>query len=538
MILPPDPGAPTVPLGRPAANFRLYVLDEKLEVAPIGVPGEAYIAGEVGVAQCYHARPDLTAERFLPDPFWFRGGRMYRTGDICRYRNDGVLEHLGRIGRQVKVRGMRIELAEIEAVLCEHEAVETCVALAVDDAAGQRILAFVTPQNGEPIIPDELAEHAARFLPRYMVPASIVSVSGIPTTINGKIDRDALLASWREVDTAAMREAVPPSGEGEERLKRIFERVLGREDVSVTDSFFDLGGHSLLVFKLISACAQELHYRPSVPDIFSSPSVRELNAKMSLPGRVSNASLTPLNPAPGKPIIVFIHAASGSALPFYEVAKRLADDFSIFGLQAPDFDQDNHPSTSIKGLAASYIEEVDAVRGLSPVILAGWSMGGCVGLEMARRWRERGVEVAAVLMLDSFVPPGVLATAAERAEARKAIEETDFLGLEGIAEDASEAATRLGHALRANRSAFLDYELIWFDGDVDYLRAVEPFPKTPVKFPAIYSSPDRGWGSHVRSVTAHDIAGNHFNLFAKENAAALADTIRGIAEARLSFSIV
>jgi amino acid adenylation domain-containing protein len=539
MIVPPDPGAPTVPLGRPAANYRLYVLDEALEVTPVGVPGEAYIAGEVGIGQCYYARPEMTAEKFLPDPFGSPGGRMYRTGDICRYRNDGVLEHLGRSGRQVKIRGMRVELAEIEAVLCEHETVESCVVLAVEDQVGQRILAFVVPQDERPVDADELAEYAGRFLPRYMVPASIVSVSKIPTTINGKVDGDALLARWRDVGATVVRETVPPSGESEERMKCVFEQVLGCEGVSVTDSFFNLGGHSLLVFKLISMCVQEFSYRPSVADIFSSPSVRELCARMDSSDRRSDGNLVPLVPTPGKPIIVFIHAASGSALPFFEVAKRLSEDFSTFGLQASEVDDDNRDVTSIENLARSYVEAVDAIRGMSPLIIAGWSMGGCVGLEMVRQWRERGVDVAGLLMLDTLLPPKVLASADVRAEARRTILGIDVLGHEGLApsqpDETSDTIARIERQLDANRLAFLDYEPAWFDGEIDYLRAVEPFPDAR-KLPDTYSLADRGWGPHVRSVAVHDIAGNHFSLVSKEYAAALADTIRNVIEARLSFS--
>lgn len=541
MIIPPDPGAPTVPLGRPAANYRFYVLDEEFEVTPIGVPGEAYLAGDIGIAQYYYNRPELTAERFLPDPFAPSGGRMYRTGDICRYRENGVLEHLGRSGRQVKVRGMRVELAEVEAVMCEHKSVETCIVLAVEDEVGQRLLAFVVPNNDEQIAPRELAEHAGRFLPRYMVPAAIVSISKIPTTINGKVNEAALLERWREAGETVVGDVVPSSGDSEERLKRVFEQVLGREGISVTDSFFNLGGHSLLVFKLISACAQEFHYRPSVADVFSSPSVRELSARMKASDRRPSASLVPLALTPGKPIIIFVHAGSGSALPFFEVAKRLGTDFSAFGLQALEVDDDSRMA-SIESLAASYVEAVDAVRGLSPLIIAGWSMGGCVGLEMVRLWREQGIDVAAILMLDTFAPPKVLASDDARAEARRAILEMDVLRLERDAlsqlDEASDTVARLERILESNRRAFLDYEPSWFDGEIDFLRAVEPFPETGDEFPKTYSLADRGWGPQVRSVEVHDIAGNHFNLIAKENADALADTIRSIAEARLSFSVV
>lgn len=538
MVLQRDDGNPVVPLGRPAANFRLYVLDEDLAPVPIGVPGEVYIGGEVGIAQCYFRRPELTAERFVPDPFAEPGARMYRTGDICRYREDGVLEHLGRSGRQVKVRGMRVELAEIETVLCEHETVVACVVVPLSEG-GQRLIAFVVPRDGRAIAPRDVIEHAARLLPRFMVPYAVVAVSHIPDNVNGKTDRDALLRQWDGTAAPVERELVAPEGEQEQRLLSIFEQILGTSGISVTDSFFELGGHSLLVFKLIAACAQELHVRPTVADVFSAPTVRELAARMSSSPGDPNASLVPLGPKPGKRLLVFVHAASGSVLPFFEVARRL-DDFSTYGLQSPEGDDAAAAAQSVHDLAARYVEAVDAVRGMSPVILAGWSMGGCVALEMAQRWRARGVDVAAVLMLDTWIPPAVLASPAEQAALRRTILDLDVLGLEGFSaeelDETPDAIARLSRVLDRNRVAFLDYDAPWFDGEVDLLRAAEAFPDPTARFPDEYALSDRGWHRRIRGVRVRAIAGNHFTLIAKENAGALASAIREIVDARLAYT--
>lgn len=274
MILPPDTGSPIVPLGRPAANFRLYVLDEELEVAPIGVPGEAYIAGEVGLAHCYHGRPDLTAERFLPDPFGSPGGRMYRTGDICRYRNDGVLEHLGRAGRQIKLRGMRIELAEIEAVICEHRQVEGCSALVVGEKAEQRVVAFVVARGAVPVDPRELTEHAGRFLPSFMVPAAIVAVEKIPTTINGKVDREALIARWRAADPA--RPALVGASKLELAIADRWTRVAGRPPESVSEDFLLSGGDSLRLLQLVGQLSDSTGLNLAITDVFQVRTLQSL----------------------------------------------------------------------------------------------------------------------------------------------------------------------------------------------------------------------------------------------------------------------
>ncbi len=280
MVLGPDPGAPVVPLGRPAANFRLTVLDENLEVVPIGVPGEAYIGGRTGLAQAYWRAPGRTAERFVPDPYGPPGSRMYRTGDLVRYRDDGVLEHLGRIDRQIKIRGLRIEPGEIESVLAAHPAVADCAVIAHGDPA-RLLLAFVVPA-GRTSVNDmdtvAIGEYAARILPDHMRPERIVPVLRIPATVNGKIDKQALLNIWQAI-TDREREIVAPADEVEASLVEIYSRVLGTAPVSVLDNFGQLGGHSLLAFRLLDECMEKLHAQPDVTELLAG-TVRDVAASI------------------------------------------------------------------------------------------------------------------------------------------------------------------------------------------------------------------------------------------------------------------
>ncbi|MFC0527573.1 non-ribosomal peptide synthetase [Phytohabitans kaempferiae] len=273
-VLPVEPDAPVM-VGPPPAHRRAYVLDDNLEPAPVGVPGELFVGGEVGIAQSYHRRPGLTAEKFLPDPYGLPGGRMYRTGDLCRYRADGVLEHLGRIGRQVKIRGMRIELAEIEAVLAEHEDVAQAVVTVVPDKGGE-IAAFVVPAAGRPVPVAELVAHARRLLPAHMVPPTLTLVGEIPTFVHGKIDFGTLLRLERT--PAEPRAVVAPRDGTEAKVAAIYAEVLRRDSVSVTDSFFTLGGHSLLVFTLIEMCEAEFGVTLAVKDVLGALSARQLAA--------------------------------------------------------------------------------------------------------------------------------------------------------------------------------------------------------------------------------------------------------------------
>jgi len=274
-VLPVEPGAPVM-VGRPPAHRRVYVLDDTLAPTPVGVPGELFVGGEVGMADGYHRRPALTAERFLPDPFGPPGERMYRTGDLVRFREDGELEHLGRIGRQVKIRGMRIELAEIEAVLSEQADVASCVVTVPPGGDGE-IAAFVAPQPGGRVAVPALLAHAARQLPAHMLPATVTAVDAIPTFVNGKTDVQALLRLPRTAVTGT-EPHVGPVGTTEVAVAALFAELLERESVSVVESFLTLGGHSLLVLRLLDRVADEHGVELGIREVLGALTVRDLAA--------------------------------------------------------------------------------------------------------------------------------------------------------------------------------------------------------------------------------------------------------------------
>ncbi len=266
------PGA--VPIGRPIANTRLYVLDRHLEPVPVGEAGELYIGG-VGVARGYLKRPGLTAEKFLPDPFGTEpGARLYRTGDLCRWRADGNLEFLGRVDHQVKIRGYRIELGEVEAALLRHPAVRAAVVAARRDTArDQRLVAYLVAKP-EPPAPAELRQFLKGTLPEYMVPSAFVALEALPLTSNGKVDRNALPApppaqAEREAPPIAARNAV------EEVLARVTAEVLGCGAIGVHDNFFELGLDSILSIQIVSRVRQAgLHLSPA--QVFQHQTIAEL----------------------------------------------------------------------------------------------------------------------------------------------------------------------------------------------------------------------------------------------------------------------
>ncbi len=266
-----EPDEPVL-VGTPIANTQFYVLDSHLEPVAVGVPGELHIGGD-GLARGYLNRPTLTAEKFVPSPFATRpGARLYKTGDLVRHRPDGRIEFLGRIDHQVKLRGFRIELGEIEAVLGQHEAVQDCVVLAREDTPGdRRLVAYVVPREGTVSVP-ELRRHLKAKLPDYMVPGEYVLLERLPRTPNGKLDRRALPAPER---TRARTEEdfVAPQTPAEQELARIWTEVLGTDKIGRNDDFFALGGHSLLITKVISRIRKRFEVELPVRTFFESPTV-------------------------------------------------------------------------------------------------------------------------------------------------------------------------------------------------------------------------------------------------------------------------
>jgi acyl-CoA synthetase (AMP-forming)/AMP-acid ligase II len=243
------PGPEPISIGRPIANTQVHVLDQRGLPTPVGIPGELCIGG-AGVALGYHNRPELTSERFVPDPFTTEpGARMYRTGDRARWRADGRLECLGRLDHQVKIRGFRIELGEIESILGSHPAVRQVTVVPRDAAPGDtRLVAYVVYQEGEDLTVSEARRFLRRDLPDYMIPSLVVPLEALPLTANGKVDRLRLPDPYgRAIRTDTPRE--PPAPGAEQSLAEVWQEILQVPEVSADDNFFELGGHSLLALR-------------------------------------------------------------------------------------------------------------------------------------------------------------------------------------------------------------------------------------------------------------------------------------------------
>ncbi|OEC46722.1 non-ribosomal peptide synthetase [Pseudomonas sp. AP42] len=276
-----EEGAGSVPIGSIVGERVAYILDADLALVPQGASGELYIGG-AGLAQGYHQRPGMTAERFVADPFAGKGGRLYRTGDLVRQRADGLVEYLGRIDHQVKIRGFRIELGEIETRLLEHEAVREAVVLALDAPSGKQLVAYLVSDAEHVALRDALRAHLKAQLPDYMVPAHLIVLASMPLTANGKLDRRAL----PEPDPEANRQAyVAPRSELEHNLAAIWCAVLNVEQVGLDDNFFELGGDSILSIQVVSRARQAgIHFSPR--DLFQHQTVQSLAAVATRSERV------------------------------------------------------------------------------------------------------------------------------------------------------------------------------------------------------------------------------------------------------------
>ena len=271
----------TVPVGRPLDNVRVYLLDEFLQPVPVGVPGEIYIGGP-GVARGYLDRPDITAERFLPDLFALEAGsRMYRTGDLARWLPDGNIEYLGRVDFQVKIRGFRVELGEIDNLLLRHPAVENAITVALTDApGGPRLVAYVVPKIGESLTAGELRAFVEKDLPDYMVPSYFMIMEELPLSPNGKVDRKRLPVPSADRPELATDYA-PPRNETERQIAAIWQEVLGIDRVGIHDNFFELGGHSLLLAKVNDKLEATFHQSFNMVDLFRYPTIAYLAEHLS-----------------------------------------------------------------------------------------------------------------------------------------------------------------------------------------------------------------------------------------------------------------
>jgi aspartate racemase len=394
-----------LPIGRPIANTRAYVLDLDLQPVPVGMTGELYIGG-IGVSRGYLNRPDLTAEKFIPDPFSHESGaRLYKTGDIVRYRPDGNIEFVGRIDDQVKIQGFRVEPGEIEAVLAQHPDVQEVVALARQDTLEQKYLvAYVIPNQEATLSMSDLRAFLKSKLPEYMMPSAFMLLDALPMTPNGKVDRRALpVPDQTRSELGAT--FVPPRSHLELQLSHIWEAVLNIRPISLTDDFFDLGGHSLLAVRLTGQIREQFGRDLPLATLFEASTIAQLaDVLRQESDAMPRSTLVTIQPNGSKPPFFCVHAIGGEVLNFIDLARHLGPDQPFYGLQAPSSQDAHDDDTSIEKMAAYYLDVIQEVQPEGPYLLGGLCAGGVIALEMAQQLHQRGGDVALLVLLDTWSP--------------------------------------------------------------------------------------------------------------------------------------
>ncbi len=567
-----------VPIGRPIRNVQTLILDRNRQLAPVGVSGELYVGG-LGLGTGYYKRPQLTAERFFAHPLASdSGGRLYRTGDVARLLPDGNIEFLGRIDHQVKLRGFRLELGEIETLLREREEVRDAAVVLRGEGESQQLAAYLTATDGRRLPVAALRDHLSRRLPAYMLPASFTWVEEMPHTPSGKIDRKALAAlspagAPTEQDAAADAALyVGPRSALEARMAALWAEVLGVEQVSIHDDFFALGGHSLLGVRLFVRIEEELGRRLPMALLFDYPTVAQLTMQFSAPTETQPAweTLVPIQSGGERPPFFCVHGFGGGVVGYAQLAQALGPEQPFYGLQAKGLDGKEPPHTSIEAMASHYIAAMRALQPHGPYRIGGYCLGGEVAFEMARQLEAAGEAVAHVAIIEGYAPAeehadhGFLhpdrlriiarnlpywwedywrleaaelrgrlrrsAVAAWRTLLRKAGRSVKAGADEYVPHDLSLLPAHKRHIMEVELHASQNYRPGRYGGGVTLYRAQGLTINR-----ALFGSLDRkhGWGKLAAQVDVLTVAGGHQDLYLPPHVESLAAALRASLDAAL-----
>ncbi|TCP59140.1 amino acid adenylation domain-containing protein [Tumebacillus sp. BK434] len=393
-----------VSVGRPIDNNQVYVLDSNLQPVPIGVVGDLYLAG-IGLARNYHNNEARTAEAFVSNPF-IPGERMYKTGDRGYFRTDGTIKFVGRQDNQIKVRGMRVELGEIETVVGQHPDVRESAVIAHEFVPGdKRLIAYVAPHHEIELNIADIRAFMQAKLPEHMVPSFFVALDKMPLTANGKVDRRALPipsdgSFSRDVEYVAPRDML------EVQIVQVWEDLLGVRPIGIRDNFFSLGGHSLLAVRLMSKLQNQFKNDLPLAALFQGGTIEHLAALIrrdqqeqgevkSLIGFKTTGSRTPF---------FVVHEGTGGVLDYVELSRTMDPEQPLYAFQARGMQDDRPAHARIEEAAAAYIQEMRELQPEGPYYLAGYCFGGIIAYEMARQLRLQQQEIALLGLFDSIVP--------------------------------------------------------------------------------------------------------------------------------------
>jgi amino acid adenylation domain-containing protein len=516
----------TVPIGKPIANTEAYILDEAMRPVPIGATGELYAGGD-GVALGYWQRPDLTAEKFVPDTFSGRpDARLYRTGDLARWRDDGTIEFIGRADTQVKLRGFRIELGEIESAMDNTRRLKDRVVICREDRPGDKQLVAYLVAKDNALPQDELIndvrEHLRLSLPAHMLPAAFVVLPAFPLNQSGKVDRKALPKPNHVAPTLRAKH-VAPRTPAEKELAAIWGVVLGLEDIGVHDNFFDIGGHSLTGIQLLTRVEQ--HFGKAIPlkNLFIAPTValmaELIQEKKTLP---AFTHLVPVQPEGSRLPIFCVHGDEANNF----LPKYLGEDQPFYAISHQGEDGKPIRLTAVEEMAEHFIREIRMVQPNGPYQLSGYSFGGIIAYEMAQQLVKAGEEVPVLVFFDTYDPKEYIAVAKREAPLHLPLKVGVVRRMAKFFFDGGhDLPVKLRHTyiIDTYNRAIMNYEVMPYSGRITLLRTSDS--TGPV---------DMGWAGLARGgVEVRPVPGNHYSMVKEPHVAVLAEELKRTVDAHL-----
>jgi tyrocidine synthetase-3 len=557
----------SIPIGRPIANSTAYVVDRDLQLCPVGVAGELCVGGD-GVARGYLNRPELTAERFVDNPHK-SGDRLYHTGDLSRYRGDGILEFFGRLDFQVKIRGFRVELGEIENQLLAIEGIDEAVVLAKETDKKERYLCAYAGTAAS-LDSHVLKEELGKNLPDFMVPSYIVLLDKLPINHNGKVDRRAL----PEPQLEANEKIEAPETETERRLAALWSEVLGIEveRIGVTSAFFDIGGHSLKGMQLATKVRREFGVTLPLVTIFRRQTIRaqaqflDQQKTAGIEGDSQRmVALKEVSPDSGN--LFFVHDGTGEVDGYIECVDHLELDLNCWGIRAAGLEGLAPDNRTIGAMAEEYIDRMKAVQPQGPYMLLGWSLGGTVAFEIARRLEKSGETVSQVLLVDA--PPPQMFNESPAASFSHS-SEIEFLAryIEGakhslkldgskslpalwkrmagyLKETGIEAETVARIARNNGMQALAKLDDLDIEGILYYMNLGRSLIRARSTYEPEHSLENRlyyiaakesetliagDWSSYCRQLVREEVDGDHYSIFKEPNVLSLCAVIRRLVE--------
>ncbi len=530
-----------VPIGRPIANTTIHLLDPAGHELPVGVAGELAIGG-AGVARGYLGQPELTTAKFVE---LLAAGRVYKTGDLAKRCADGTLAFIGRADHQVKIRGHRIELGEVEAALARQPGVQQAVVAPRREGGGNdSLIAYVVPAN---VDVEWLRRRLRESLPEALVPTHFVALDELPLTPNGKVNRARLPGS----DSAAPRCTVPPRNEIERDLVEVWQDVLNVRPIGVTDDFFDLGGHSYLAAILMAALQTRLGHNLPLSALFECPTVEALAAAVQRRMEAGEERcLVPLREEGAEPPVFLIAGVGGHVFTFHKFVRLLGEDRPAYGIKAIGADGSEEPPDRVEAIAARYVEEIEDERPRGLLVLGGYSAGALIAYEVAVQLQARGRDIGPLVVFDMLAPgyPRPMAWPRRMAihlrnvltgQAKGAYLRQRFTnlrekvlrrlglsrlvappGVEWANSLQQEALRKVWAALRTAQAHYQPQRR--FDGPVLLFKAA-----VGLNWPgAVFDDPKLGWGRWADEVRVTELPGTHLELFREANLQPMADELR------------